>query len=116
MADEASDVVKYYRVRKNWADAKSQQGAYTILANAKAIADKHPGYEVYDWNGIIKSLKISDCSSISCSDCFSNGFPISFAEFVKQVKNPYCFRVGDMVVKDVYSSDGISLKNEIFYG
>ena len=38
------------------------------------------------------------------------------AEFVKQVKNPYCFRVGDMVVKDVYSSDGISLKNEIFYG
>ena len=32
------------------------------------------------------------------------------AEFVKQVKNPYCFRVGDMVVKNVYSSDGISLK------
>lgn len=31
-------------------------------------------------------------------------------EFVKQVKNPYCFRVGDMVVKNVYSSDGISLK------
>ena len=30
------------------------------------------------------------------------------AEFVKQVKNPYCFRVGDMVVKNVYSSDGIS--------
>ena len=51
VADEASDVVKYYRVRKNWADAKSQLGAYTILANAKAIADKHPGYEVYDWNG-----------------------------------------------------------------
>ena len=33
------------------------------------------------------------------------------AEFVKQVKNPYCFRVGDMVVKNVYSSDGISLKD-----
>ena len=32
-------------------------------------------------------------------------------EFVKQVKNPYCFRVGDMVVKNVYSSDGISLKD-----
>ena len=33
------------------------------------------------------------------------------SEFVKQVKNPYCFRVGDMVVKNVYSSDGISLKD-----
>ena len=33
------------------------------------------------------------------------------AEFVKQVKNPYCFRVGNMVVKNVYSSDGISLKD-----
>ena len=32
-------------------------------------------------------------------------------EFLKQVKNPYCFRVGDMVVKNVYSSDGLSLKD-----
>src|SRR5699024_8311218 len=47
MIGEASDVVKYYRVRKSWEDAKSQLGAYTILANAKAMADKHPGYEVY---------------------------------------------------------------------
>lgn len=51
VAGEASDVVKYYRVRKSWDDAKSQLGAYTILANAKAMADKHPGYEVYDWDG-----------------------------------------------------------------
>jgi hypothetical protein len=32
------------------------------------------------------------------------------AEFIRQVKNPYCFRVGDMVVKNVYSNDGVSLK------
>ena len=51
MASEDSDVVKYYRVRKSWDDAKSQLGAYTIFANAKAMADKHSGYEVYDWNG-----------------------------------------------------------------
>lgn len=44
-------VVKYYRVRKSWEDVASQLGAYTVLANAKAMADKHPGYEVYDWNG-----------------------------------------------------------------
>lgn len=47
----ASDVVKYYRVRKSWADAASQLGAYTVIDNAKAMADKHSGYTVYDWNG-----------------------------------------------------------------
>ena len=51
VAGEASGVVKYYRVRKSWDDAKSQLGAYTVLANAKAMADKNPGFEVYDWNG-----------------------------------------------------------------
>ncbi|MBE5900546.1 MAG: hypothetical protein E7280_01435 [Lachnospiraceae bacterium] len=32
------------------------------------------------------------------------------AEFLRQVKNPYCFRVGKMVVKNVYSNDGVSLR------
>lgn len=40
-----------YRVRKSWADAASQIGAYSILANAKAMADSHPGYTVYDSAG-----------------------------------------------------------------
>lgn len=35
--------MKYYRVRKSWDDAKSQLGAYTMLGNAKAMADKNPG-------------------------------------------------------------------------
>lgn len=46
---EATD--SYCRVRKSWADAKSQLGAYKVLANAKACADKNPGYTVYDPNG-----------------------------------------------------------------
>lgn len=40
-----------YRVRKSWADASSQIGAYSILANAKAMADSHPGYTVFDCAG-----------------------------------------------------------------
>lgn len=40
-----------YRVRKTWADAKSQKGAYTVLANAKKMADKNPGYSVFDESG-----------------------------------------------------------------
>ena len=42
---------KWYRVRKTWADAKSQKGAYKVLKNAKACADKYDGYSVFDWDG-----------------------------------------------------------------
>lgn len=41
-----------YRVRKTWADSKSQIGAYSNLDNAKAMADKNPGYVVFDQNGV----------------------------------------------------------------
>ena len=34
-----------YRVRKSWADAKSQIGAYKKLENAKKAADKKAGYK-----------------------------------------------------------------------
>lgn len=40
-----------YRVRKSWSDAKSQLGAYTVLANAKKVADKNKGYKVFDEKG-----------------------------------------------------------------
>ena len=32
------------------------------------------------------------------------------AEFLRQIKNPYCFRVGTVVVKNVYSDDGVTLQ------
>ena len=41
-----------YRVRKTWADAKSQKGAYKVLANARKCADANPGYSVFDENGV----------------------------------------------------------------
>ena len=43
--------VTLYRVRKSWADTKSQVGAFKSLANAKKECDKHPGYSVYDTKG-----------------------------------------------------------------
>lgn len=41
----------YYRVRKTWADSKSQVGAYRILSNAKTKADENEGYSVFDNDG-----------------------------------------------------------------
>ena len=41
----------WFRVRKSWTDAKSQKGAFKVLANAKKCADENPGYSVYDESG-----------------------------------------------------------------
>ena len=68
---ETSDVIKYYRVRKNWGDVASQLGAYSVFDNAKAMADKHPGYKVYDWNGkqIYPSVMSGAAGGMSNADC-----------------------------------------------
>lgn len=42
----------FYRVRKSWADAASQIGAFTDLANAKACVDKNAGYFAFNPDGI----------------------------------------------------------------
>lgn len=50
-AKEAETPTAWYRVRKSWADAGSQKGAFKSLENAKKCADANPGYSVYDENG-----------------------------------------------------------------
>lgn len=47
----AGNTGNLYRVRKSWADTASQLGAFAVLDNAKALADKNPGYAVYDASG-----------------------------------------------------------------
>ena len=45
------DAGQMYRVRKSANDVRSQIGAFTVLANAKAKAAANPGYHVYDSSG-----------------------------------------------------------------
>ena len=61
----------YYRVRKSWADAASQLGAYTVLENAKQMADKNPGYTVFDWNGkqVYPEVAEGTASGMTNADC-----------------------------------------------
>ena len=40
-----------FRVRKSWADASSQKGAFHVLESAKECADKNPGFCVFDESG-----------------------------------------------------------------
>ena len=49
--DSGGEAIRWYRVRKSWADAKTQKGAYKILDNAKKCADQNPGYKVFDVDG-----------------------------------------------------------------
>ncbi len=51
-ADTGTSATQLYRVRKSWKDAKSQKGAYKVLANARKCADANPGYSVFDVNGV----------------------------------------------------------------
>ena len=51
VAVAATPTTTLYRVRKSWSDAASQKGAFCDLSNAKACADKNPGYSVFDENG-----------------------------------------------------------------
>ena len=41
----------WYRVRKTWADAATQKGAFHSLENAKRCADENKGYSVFDESG-----------------------------------------------------------------
>lgn len=51
--DSAGEAVRWYRVRKSWADSATQKGAFQELANAKKCADENPGYKVYDAEGTV---------------------------------------------------------------
>ena len=50
--ETAAPAEVWYRVRKTWADTKSQKGAFKVLENAKKCADENPGYSVFDVNGV----------------------------------------------------------------
>ena len=54
----APTVKEMYRVRKSWADSKSQIGAYTILENAVAACKE--GYSVFDSQGNVVYQKMQE--------------------------------------------------------
>lgn len=83
-----SQKIKWYRVRKTWADSKTQKGAYKILDNAKKCADQNPGYKVFDADGKVvyepkaaePAVKVPFLVKVSISDLnIRNGAGTNFA-------------------------------------
>ena len=67
--DSGGEAIRWYRVRKTWADAKSKKGAYKILDNAKKCADQNPVYKVFDVDGkVIYEPKVPFLVKVSISD------------------------------------------------
>ena len=66
--DSGGEVSRWYRVRKTWADSKTQKGAYKILDNAKKCADQNPGYKVFDADGKVVYEPKTFLVKVSISD------------------------------------------------
>lgn len=78
---KTEDPVEMYRVRKTWADAKSQIGAYKNLTYAKAEADKNPGYSVFNSSGecVYPIVEKAPEAEVYTVDSFSVGEIVNFA-------------------------------------
>lgn len=63
-AAEETQPIRWYRVRKDWSDSKTQKGAYKILENAKKCADANPGYKVFDAYGDVVYTPASSTADV----------------------------------------------------
>lgn len=61
-SDNAAGNSGLYRVRRSWGDSGSQLGAFAVLDNAIALADKNAGYAVFDGVGKLVYPIVSDGS------------------------------------------------------
>ena len=87
--------VKWYRVRKTWADTKSQLGAYEVLENAKKNCPV--GYSVFDDTGKAVYTPV---------DAVSPAQPTKYPSGVPASKSAYIEAVG-AICRDLMAETGI---------
>lgn len=108
---EEDEEKEIYRVRKSWADAKSQIGAYSTLQNAKAARDKAgAGYFVFDSKGkivypiieeddeVTTELKVGDTVKLVAGATYTSGVAIpnwlfKYKLYVREIR-----KNGDVVI------------------
>ena len=104
-----------YRVRKTWEDSKSQIGAYTVLANAKAACDRAgAGYEVYNSKGVAiypesvvvpevdaGSFKVGDEVQLVAGAKYASGKDIPAWVFQRKLYVREIYSNGDIVMSTV---------------
>ncbi|MFR8334734.1 MAG: N-acetylmuramoyl-L-alanine amidase [Oscillospiraceae bacterium] len=101
-SDKPSGSEQLYRVRKSWADAKSQIGAYAVLDNAKRAADQHPGYAVFGGDGKMVYGGQSAVYTVQSGDTLSGiaskyGLTYQALAAYNGLSNPNLIRVGQQI-------------------
>lgn len=58
---------------------------------------------------LVSADELVDINDVQVNQSLSKAERI--AEFVMQIKNPYCFKCGDFVVKTRFSDNGLSMED-----
>ena len=120
VVEKPKEEKQIYRVRKTWADAKSQIGAFTNLAYAKRLADNRSGYFVFNQKGVAiypevinkvekpkeEPLKVGDKVKLKPGATYYNGLTVPNWVFRKTL---YVREIrGDRVVISTLASGAIT--------
>ena len=58
---------------------------------------------------LISADELVDINDVQVNKSLSKAERI--AEFIRQIKNPYCFKCGDFIVKTRFSDNGLSMED-----
>jgi N-acetylmuramoyl-L-alanine amidase/LysM repeat protein len=95
----------WYRVRKTWADASSQIGAFHDVEGAKELADSKEGYKVFDEKGkVVYEPKAKEQDVIHT---------VVKGDTLWSISQKYGVKVEDIKSKNKLTSDVISLGQKI---
>jgi hypothetical protein len=59
----------------------------------------------------VNKNSLIDLNSVKIDE--TRPIPERIADFVKQIQNPYCFRIGDVAVKVVYKAEGPTFQQNL---
>ena len=111
-------------VRHGWRVTASFEGIKPIQL-VKMELEFRKGVPVVDSlriNERLEQLRAVDVRSVDKNDLIdlnqvtideTKPVPERVAEFMRQIQNPYCFRIGDVVIKVVYKENGPSFQQNM---
>ena len=78
--------------------------------NNLRISERLSQLRAVDVRSVDKSSLI-DLNQVSIDE--TKPVPERVAEFIRQIQNPYCFRIGDVAIKVVYKENGPSFQQNM---
>ena len=89
-------------------ESEFRKGAPVV--DSLRISDRLEQLRAVDVRSVDKSSLI-DLNQVTIDE--TKPVPERVAEFIRQIQNPYCFRIGDVAVKVVYKENGPSFQQNM---